>query len=87
MNQALSYSKEESEISSSSTSSNPNEEGVNRSNPIEVEVEVSKAKNANVVKSKDSQIRDAIKWKFKEAKDKYLDGLEPTVTRLIAEDN
>lgn len=81
MNQELSLSKKESRISISSTSLSPKKEGVNTSNPTQFET--SKTEDANLVKKKYPQTREAIRWQVEGVKDKYIDGLEPTAARPI----
>lgn len=73
----LSKSEQESEDSTRSTILNSDKKGVNTLNPVEVEtgpVEMDTEK-AKVIKSKNPQIREALKWQIEGSKDKFLDGL------------
>lgn len=59
----------------------PNKKGLKTS--IHAQVEALKTEDANVVKSKNVQTREEIRWKIKGVKDKYLDELNPRANRNI----
>lgn len=85
----LSQSEEESDNGTSSTSSNPTEARVvtSRPNPVEVETEATnveaqikvvdietETEDTNLIRRKDTQIREAFRWKLDRVRENFIMG-------------